>query len=81
MADKLQNRLSNFEVEPPQNMWTSILTELKDQSIGQRIQSFEVTPPVNNFQVILASLNDEKEIISEPVVPGKLIEFNWRKIA
>ncbi|MGZ5247761.1 MAG: hypothetical protein ACXWV5_11965 [Flavitalea sp.] len=81
MADKLQNRLSNFEVEPPQHMWAAIVTELTDQAIGHRIHSFEVNPPVNNFQSILSSLNEETEIKAEPASAGKLIDFNWRKVA
>lgn len=84
MADNLQNRLSKLEVEPPQNMWKAIAIELNDQAIGHRLssrlQSFEVAPPLNNFQSILTAL-EEKEVKTEPVATGKLIDFNWRRIA
>lgn len=85
MADNLQNRLSKLEVEPPQIMWSAIAKELNDEAIGNRLssrlQAFEVNPPVNNFQSILAALNEEEEIKPTPVVAGKLIDFNWRKVA
>jgi len=85
MADNLQNRLSKLEVEPPQNLWSAIAKELNDEAVGNRLssrlQSFEVNPPVNNFLSILAALNEEEEIKPAPVVAGKLIDFNWRKVA
>ncbi len=85
MADNLQNRLSKLEVEPPQNLWSAIAKELNDEAVGNRLssrlQSFEVNPPSNNFLSILAALNEEEEIKPAPVVAGKLIDFNWRKVA
>lgn len=85
MADNLQNRLSKLEVEPPHNMWSAIAKELNDEAIGlslsSRLQSFEINPPANNFNAILAALKEEDEIKPAPVVAGKLIDFNWRKVA
>lgn len=85
MADNLQNRLSKLEVEPPQNLWSAIAKELNDEAVGlslsSRLQSFEVNPPANNFQAILAALHEEEETKPAPVVAGKLIDFNWRKVA
>jgi hypothetical protein len=85
MADNLQNRLSKLEVEPPQNLWSAIAKELNEEAVSlrlsSRLQSFEVNPPANNFQAILAALNEKEETIPAPVAAGKLIDFNWRKIA
>lgn len=78
MDDRIQYKMFNLEVTPPDNAWDnieSILNNEQEVSLIQRFKDFEVTPPLN----IWSSL--EAELDGRVVRPAPVFRINFRRLA
>jgi hypothetical protein len=60
MSEELKNKLQDFEVQPPAEVWTKISTELTEANpflpLADKMYSFEVMPPAVSWTYISESL-------------------------
>jgi hypothetical protein len=75
MDNQIQNKLSQFEVQPPEAVWqylTDALDEKTLEALGNRLSQFEVLPQDHSWNSIAAQLGD--------TAPARIIPFH-RKYA
>jgi hypothetical protein len=65
MANQIQNKLLNFEAQPPAGLWEKIAAELDEATppFVQRLQQYEVKPDDKNWEPIAIAL--DKETLAE----------------
>jgi hypothetical protein len=61
MSTRLRDRLIQYEVAPPPNVWEGVREALlqEEPALAARLSSFEITPPVNSWSAIKKSLEGE----------------------
>src|SRR5258705_4353274 len=63
MSERLQNKMYDYEVTPPADLWEKIAAELDESELAHEFPSklyeIEITPPVAAWSKIEASLNAE----------------------
>lgn len=63
--NSFQNKIYNYEVAPPGNIWDKINSALNEQEANQKISSkfdeLEVIPPSDTWEKITAALNTKNE--------------------
>lgn len=65
MANQIQNKLINFEAQPPAGVWEKIaasLDEEKSSSLARRLQQYEVIPQEHNWKNINVALDQDSKI-------------------
>jgi hypothetical protein len=64
MSERLQNKMYDYEVTPPANLWEKIAAELDESELAHEFPSklyeIEITPPAAAWSKIKASLNAEE---------------------
>jgi hypothetical protein len=64
MSERLQNKMYDYEVTPPANLWEKIAAELDESGLAHEFRSklyeIEITPPAAAWSKIKASLNAEE---------------------
>jgi len=65
MSSELQNKMYNYEVQPPATGWNRVVAALDEESdsLAQRLQNFETSPPPTVWNKIKEELGNEKEIV------------------
>ena len=83
MSGNWQNRILNFEILPPKDVWEKIADQLDeeyqpaDTMLSQKLHDYEITPPSIIFDNILENLTRE-----EPAKPkGRIFAFPSRRVA
>ena len=75
MDNQIQNKLSQFEVQPPERSWERLAEVLDDnsfQGVGNKLSQLEVSPSHTIWKRINAYLDN--------AIPAKVIPFH-RKYA
>lgn len=75
MSNQLQDKLLNYEVQPPEGVWNNIATSLNDAfspDITERLYNFEAIPAHTVWNRI------DRELTTAPVEKGKVIPFYTR---
>src|SRR4051812_10062850 len=72
MSDHLKNKISNYEVLPPDGTWNNIAAELHESNellpLAKRMYDYEVSPPTSAWKNISAILiNGTNPVASVPV--------------
>lgn len=70
MSKELQNRLSNFEAEPPAKLWDKIVATLDtetEEHFPEKLFNFQANPPKHVWDNIEKTLNESQT----PVIPIK----------
>ena len=62
MPDHLKNKMYDFEVKPPEELWQKVSSELESSNefleLSKRMYDFEATPPTQSWNNISASINE-----------------------
>src|SRR6185295_15813975 len=68
MSERLQNKMYDYEVTPPANLWEKIAAELDESELTHEFPSklyeLEITPPPSAWNKINASL--DAEVVESP---------------
>jgi len=78
MDDRIQYKLFNLEVAPPENAWDNIESALnneKSKTLIHRFNTYAVDPPADVWQKIDAELSRKLE------PTGRVIRFSFKKLA
>jgi hypothetical protein len=69
MSERLQNKMYDYEVTPPANLWEKIAAALDESEMSHEFPSklyeIEITPPANTWNKIKTSLDTEEPELSE----------------
>lgn len=81
MSVSWQNKISNFEITPPRDVWNKTASQLDEEydpaesSLSQKMQDFEVEPPAFVFDKIIVQLEPE----AKPLV--RVIPMRTKRVA
>lgn len=68
MSEELKNKLFNYEVIPPENVWAKIVDALEEEIIAEfplRLHDAEIAPPPDSWNKIASALEPVKEEYAE----------------
>ena len=67
MSERLQNKMQNYEVAPPSNVWSKITAALDesemDHEFPSKLYNAEITPPSTVWDKIRASIDEENKTV------------------
>src|SRR5690349_4054155 len=78
MDDRIQYKLFNLEVAPPENAWDnieSVLNNEKAKTLIHRFNQYAVNPPAEVWEKI------ENELSGKSASRSRVIPINFRKLA
>jgi|SRR5436190_12329949 len=68
MSERLQNKIQNYEVTPPPNVWSKIAAALDESEMHHefpsKLYNAEITPPLTAWDNIKVSLDEQNKTVS-----------------
>jgi len=83
MSPDFQHKISNFEIAPPQEIWSKISDQLDDEYnvgdtiISQKMSDYEINPPAFLLENVLSAINTQQVNHS----PTKIFAYPVKRLA